>query len=37
VHDDEYFEYLLRDPIYLGKEMFLMRRIGRHDMGFNVN
>jgi len=31
MHDNhEYFEYLLKDPSYLGKEMFIMKKIGRH-------
>lgn len=27
-HEDEYFEYLLGDPGYIGEEHFIMRRIG---------
>jgi len=31
MHDNqEYFEYLLGDPSYLGKEMFVMKKIGKH-------
>jgi hypothetical protein len=29
VHKDVYFEYLLGDPRYMGKDMFVMRHIGR--------
>jgi hypothetical protein len=29
IHDDEYFEFLLGDPMYMGEEMFIMWRIGR--------
>ncbi len=37
VHDDEYFKCLLRDPNYLGEEMFIMR-IGMCDeVGLNVD
>jgi len=36
VHDDEYFKYLLRDPNYLGEEMFIMR-IGMCEVGPNVD
>jgi hypothetical protein len=28
-HWDDYFEYLLGDPRYLGEEMFITRRMGR--------
>lgn len=31
-HRDEYFEYLLGDPGYVGEEMFIMRRIGRREV-----
>jgi len=34
VHDDEYFNYLLRDPDYLGEEMFIVR-IGMCEVGLN--
>jgi len=30
-HSDEYFEYLLGDPGYVGEDMFIMRRIGRRE------
>jgi hypothetical protein len=36
VHDDEYFKYLLRDPNYLGEEMFIMR-IRMCEVGPNVD
>jgi len=29
VHINKYFEYLLGDPSYMGKEMFVMRKIKR--------
>jgi DDE superfamily endonuclease len=32
VHDDDYFEYLLGDPGYIGEEMFIMRRVGRREV-----
>ncbi len=37
MHGDEYFEYLLGDLGYLGEDMFIMKRIGRCDIGFNVD
>jgi len=37
LHGDEYFEYLLGDPGYLGEEMFIMWRIGRCEIGLNVD
>ncbi len=37
LHGDEYFEYLLGDPGYLGEEMFIMRRIGRCQIRLNAN
>jgi len=37
LHGDEYFEYLLGDPSYLGEEMFIMRRIRRSEIGPNVD
>jgi 3-methyladenine DNA glycosylase/8-oxoguanine DNA glycosylase len=37
VHDDEYLEYLLGNPSYLRKEMFIMRRLGRWEVGPNVD
>ncbi len=35
-HGDEYFEYLLKDPCYMGEEMFIMRRIGQRKFAPNV-
>jgi hypothetical protein len=32
VHGDDYFEYLLRDPGYVGEEIFIMRRVGRREI-----
>jgi hypothetical protein len=29
---NEYFEYLLRDPSYLGEHMFVMCWLGRHEL-----
>jgi hypothetical protein len=37
VYDDEYFEYLLGDSNHLGEEMFIMRKIGRLEVGSNIN
>ncbi len=37
LHGDEYFEYLLGDLGYVGEEMFIMRRIGRHEISPNAN
>jgi hypothetical protein len=37
LHGDEYFKYLLGDLGYLGEEMFIMRRIGRCEIGPNAN
>ena len=31
-HNDDYFEYLLGDPGYVGEEMFIMRRLGRREI-----
>ena len=31
-HTDNYFEFLLGDPGYVGEEMFIMRRFDRRDM-----
>jgi hypothetical protein len=31
-HNDEYTEYLLGDPGYAGADMFVMRRIGVHEV-----
>ncbi|KAL3700924.1 hypothetical protein R1sor_018946 [Riccia sorocarpa] len=30
-HDDDYFEYLLGDPGYVGEEQFIMRRVGQRE------
>jgi len=30
-HDDEYFEYVLGDPGYIGEEMYIMRRVDRRE------
>jgi hypothetical protein len=37
IHDDEYFEFLLGDPRYMGKKMFIMQRIGRREITPNAN
>jgi hypothetical protein len=37
LHGDEYFEYLLGNHGYLGEKMFIMKRIGRCEIGSNVN
>jgi hypothetical protein len=37
VHIDDYFEYLLGDPSYLGEDMFIMCMIGRCEIIFNVS
>jgi hypothetical protein len=37
VHDDEYFEYLLVDLGYLGKKMFIIKKIGRCEVALNAN
>jgi hypothetical protein len=37
IHDNEYFEFLLGDPRYMGEEMFMMWRIGRHEIIPNAN
>jgi hypothetical protein len=36
-HGDEYFEYLLGNPNYMGEEMFIMRRIGQQKFAPNAN
>jgi hypothetical protein len=36
-HGDEYFEYLLGDPGYMAKEMFIMRRIGQQEFALDIN
>jgi hypothetical protein len=35
MHDDEYFEYLLRDLGYLGEKMIIMQKLGRWEVGPN--
>ncbi len=37
MYDDEYFEYLLGDSNHLGEDMFIMRNIGRLEVGFDTN
>jgi hypothetical protein len=37
LHGDEYFEYLLGDHGYLGEDVFIMKRIGRCEIGPNVD
>ncbi len=37
MHDDGYFEYLLVDLGYLGKKMFIIKRIGRCEVAPNAN
>ncbi len=37
VHTNEYFEYLLGDFSYMGKNMFVMCCIGRREMTFRIN
>jgi hypothetical protein len=37
LHGDEYFEYLLRNHGYLGEKMFIMKKIGRCEIGLNVD
>lgn len=32
MHTDEYFEYLLGDPGYIGEEQYIMRRIGQVEV-----
>jgi len=36
-HNDDYFEFLLGDPGYVGEEMFIMRRIGRREHNIEMN
>jgi hypothetical protein len=31
-HNDDYFEYVLGDPGYVGEEMFIMRRVGQRKL-----
>jgi hypothetical protein len=33
LHDDKYFEHFLGDLGYLSEEMFVMRRIGKCEVG----
>jgi hypothetical protein len=35
-HDDEYFEYLLKDLKYLGEKMFIVCKIGRWELLLDV-
>jgi hypothetical protein len=37
VHTNEYFEYLLGNPMYMGEDMFVMQCIGRHKLAFGIN
>jgi hypothetical protein len=37
VHTNAYFEYLLGDPRYMGKDMFVMRCIGRCELAPRTN
>jgi hypothetical protein len=37
LHGDEYFKYLLEDLGYIGEEMFIVRRIGKFEIGPNVD
>ncbi len=37
MHGDEYFEYLLGNLGYIGEEMFITRRIGKHEIGLNAD
>jgi hypothetical protein len=32
MHINEYFEYLLGDPNYLGEDMFVICQLGRHEL-----
>lgn len=34
---DDYFEYVLRNPNYMGEEMFIMKHIGRKGLVLNAN
>jgi hypothetical protein len=36
-HTDQYFEYLLGDPGYIGTEQYIMRRLGRTELHENVD
>lgn len=36
-HGDEYFEYLLGDPNYIGEKMFIMHKIGWKTLVLNAN
>ncbi|KAG9415386.1 hypothetical protein AC1031_008828 [Aphanomyces cochlioides] len=35
--NEDYFEYLLGDPGYVGEEMFIMRRIGERELHSDVD
>jgi hypothetical protein len=37
VHTIEYYEYLLGDLGYMGKDMFVMCCVGKHEMTFEVD
>ncbi len=37
MHTNEYFEYLLDDLGYMDKNMFIMCRIGRHELAPGVD
>jgi len=36
MHTDEYFEYLVGDHGYMGKDMFIMHHIGWRELAFEV-
>jgi hypothetical protein len=37
VHTNEYFEYLLKNPGYMGEDMFLMHHIGRRELVVGIH
>jgi hypothetical protein len=37
IHVDDYFEYLLGNPSYMGEKMFIMQRIERWELALHVN
>jgi len=37
IHINDYFEYLLGDPRYMGEKMFIMHEIGQHKLTPNVD
>lgn len=37
VHEDDYFEYLLGDPGYIGEDHFIMRRVGTLEIAPHAN